>query len=65
MSPVGPNFVPFPPKTGTYMLHPLPPPIVELVGGEKRGGRGVNYLQSRLAGRGTIGVLGAQKKREN
>ena len=23
--------MPFPPKTGTNMLHPLPPPIVELV----------------------------------
>ena len=26
--PVGTIFVPFPPKTGTNMLHPLPPPIV-------------------------------------
>ena len=25
MSPVGAIFVPFPPKTGTNMLHPLPP----------------------------------------
>ena len=32
MSPVEAIFVPFPPKTGTNMLHPLPPPIVELVG---------------------------------
>ena len=31
MSPVGAIFVPFLPKTGTKMLHPLPPPIVELV----------------------------------
>ena len=31
MSPVGAIFVPFPPKTGTNMLHPRPPPIVELV----------------------------------
>ena len=31
MSPVGAIFVPFPPKMGTNMLHPLPPPIVELV----------------------------------
>ena len=31
MSPVGTIFVPFPPKTGTNMLHPLHPPIVELV----------------------------------
>ena len=31
MSPVGSIFVPFPPKTGTNMLHPLPLPIVELV----------------------------------
>ena len=33
MSPVGTIFVPFPPKTGTNMLHPLPHPIVELVAG--------------------------------
>ena len=31
MSPVGAIFVPFPPKTGTNMLHRRPPPIVELV----------------------------------
>ena len=31
MSPVGTIFVPFPTKTGTNSLHPLPPPIVELV----------------------------------
>ena len=31
MSPVGAIFVPFPPKTGTNMLHPRPPAIVELV----------------------------------
>ena len=31
MSPVGAFFKPFPPKTGTNMLHPRPPPIVELV----------------------------------
>ena len=30
MSPVGAIFVPFPPKSGTNMLHPLSPPIVEL-----------------------------------
>ena len=35
MSPVGTIFVPFPPKTGTNMLHPLPHPIVELVCGAK------------------------------
>ena len=28
MSPVGAIFVPFPPKTGTNLLHPRPPPIV-------------------------------------
>ena len=26
MSPVGATFVPFPPKTGTNLLHPRPPP---------------------------------------
>ena len=26
MSPVGAVFVPFPPKTGTNLLHPRPPP---------------------------------------
>ena len=31
MSPVGAIFEPFPPKTGTIMLHPRPPAIVELV----------------------------------
>ena len=31
MSPVGTIFVPFPPKTGTNMLHPRPSAIVELV----------------------------------
>ena len=31
MSPVGAIFVSFPPKTGTNMLHPRPPAIVELV----------------------------------
>ena len=31
MSSVGAIFLPFPPKTGTNMLHPLPPLIVELV----------------------------------
>ena len=31
MSPVGAIFVPFSLKTGTNMLHPPPPPIVELV----------------------------------
>ena len=31
MSPVGAIFVPFPTKTGTNLLHPLPAPIVELV----------------------------------
>ena len=33
MSPVGAIFVPFPPRTGTKMLHPRPPPppIVERV----------------------------------
>ena len=31
MSPVGAVFVPFPPKTGTNILHPRPPSIVELV----------------------------------
>ena len=31
MSPVEAIFVPFPPKTGTNLLHPLPPPIVERV----------------------------------
>ena len=31
MFPVGAIFVPFPPKTGTKMLHPRPPAIVELV----------------------------------
>ena len=31
VSPVGAIFVPFPPKTGTNMLHPRPPSIVELV----------------------------------
>ena len=32
MSPVGAIFVPFPPKTGTNLLHPSPPPFVERVG---------------------------------
>ena len=31
MSSVGAIFVPFPPKTGTNMLHPRPPALVELV----------------------------------
>ena len=31
MSPVGAIFVPFPLKTGTKLLHPLPPSIVERV----------------------------------
>ena len=31
MSPVGAIFVPFPLKTGTNLLHPLPPSIVERV----------------------------------
>ena len=31
MSPVGTIFVPFPPKTGTNIYIPAPPPIVELV----------------------------------
>ena len=31
MSPVGAIFVSFPPKTGTNMLHPRSPSIVELV----------------------------------
>ena len=31
MSPVGAIFVPFTPKTGTNMIHPRPPAIVELV----------------------------------
>ena len=31
MSPVGAIFMPFPHKTGTNMLHPRPPLIVELV----------------------------------
>ena len=31
MSPVGVIFVPFPPRTGTNVLHPLSPPIIELV----------------------------------
>ena len=31
MSPVGAIFVPFAPKTGTNMLHPRSPSIVELV----------------------------------
>ena len=35
MSPVGPIFMPFLPKTGTNMLHHRPPAIVELV--EHRG----------------------------
>ena len=30
MSPVGAIFVPFPPKTGTNMLHPLPPKSLNL-----------------------------------
>ena len=30
MSPVGSIFVPFPPKTGTNMLHPLPPQSLNL-----------------------------------
>ena len=33
MSPVGAIFMPFPPKAGKNMLHPLPRPIVELVTG--------------------------------
>ena len=33
MYPVGAIFVPFPPKTGTILIHPRPPPIVERVGG--------------------------------
>ena len=33
MSPVGAIFMPFPTKTGTNLLHPLPSPIVELVYG--------------------------------
>ena len=39
MSLVGAIFVPFPPKTGTNMLHPLSPPIVEhvLTGGCSEG----------------------------
>ena len=28
MSPAGAIFVPFPPKTGTNMLHPRPPPLI-------------------------------------
>ena len=32
MSPVGAIFVSFPPKEGTNLLHPRPPPIVERVG---------------------------------
>ena len=32
MSPVGAIFVPFPPKTGTNMLHPLPPQSLNLSG---------------------------------
>ena len=31
MFPVGAIFVPFPPKTGTRLLHPRPPPIVERI----------------------------------
>ena len=31
MSPIGAIFVPFPLKTGTSLLHPLPPSIVERV----------------------------------
>ena len=34
MSPVGAIFMPFPPKTGINLLHPLPPPIVERVEGQ-------------------------------
>ena len=33
MSPVGAIFVPFPPKTGTNLLHPRPPP--QLLNGSK------------------------------
>ena len=31
LSPVGAGFVPFPPKTGTNLLHLRPPPIVDRV----------------------------------
>ena len=31
MYPVGAIFVPFPLKTGTHLLHPLPPSIVERI----------------------------------
>ena len=44
MSPVRAIFVPFPPKTGTNMLHPRPPAIVELV----CGGCGLYRFQSVL-----------------
>ena len=44
MFPVGAIFVPFPPKTGTNMLHPRPPAIVELV-----------YPQAKSPG-GNVGI---------
>ena len=34
MYPVGAIFVPFPLKTGTHLLHPLPPSIVERICGQ-------------------------------
>ena len=45
MSPVGAIFVPFPLKTGTNLLHPLPPSIVERVA--TGGGAHVNFLLKR------------------
>ena len=47
MSPVGAIFVPFPTKTGTNLVHPLPSPLVELVENPK-GSHRIKHIDVRF-----------------
>ena len=62
MSPVGAIFVPFPPQTGTNMLHPLPPPIVELVIKNRKITRRI-HMSRRYASQRHAGGLGPSRVR--